>query len=319
MSDGSSVQIKGINGKDGVNGQDGKNGAEWTIGADGFWYVDGEKTENVAVGKNGENGKNGVSAPSPFIGTDGNWVVYAWDAEKGEFVEKATEIPAAGTSAYAVKADGIYTLYIADADGEMQEIVLPATTDAFVAAAPASNVYVSFEQANWKPVTTKADKEIFAKMTKEFPALAEYKKGDLMMQGGNLPVIVTPANVELTNEFKFSLQNVKGEVSEAKVSNPVKGMPEVYGYFSGSTMHTRSAEANDAFWTLSVEPAKNKKGDKYVPLSAHSLVVENAKGTVVKTPFAYSLNIIQNADVTISTGLTNVDVAEEIDVLAKNE
>ena len=154
MSDGSSHQIKGINGKDGANGQDGKNGAEWTIGTDGFWYVDGEKTENVAVAKDGENGKDGVSAPAPYIGTDGNWVVYSWDAEKGEFVAEATEISAQGTNAYAVKANGVYTLYIADENGEMQEIALPATCDAFVATAPAARVEVSFEQANWKPVTS---------------------------------------------------------------------------------------------------------------------------------------------------------------------
>ena len=68
MSDGSSHQIKGINGKDGA---DGKNGTEWTIGEDGFWYVDGEKTENVAVAKDGKDGENGVTAPAPYINADG--------------------------------------------------------------------------------------------------------------------------------------------------------------------------------------------------------------------------------------------------------
>ena len=148
MSDGSSHQIKGINGKDGA---DGKNGAEWTIGEDGFWYVDGVKTENVAVAKDGENGKNGVSAPAPYIGADGNWVVYSWDAEKGEFVEEATEISAQGTSAYAVKANGVYTLFIADENGELQEIALPATCDSFVATAPAARIEVLHQEAPLLP------------------------------------------------------------------------------------------------------------------------------------------------------------------------
>jgi len=214
----------------------------------------------------------------------------------------------------------VITLHIADANGEYMEIVLPSTCDSFVAATPAAMVNISFEQANWKPVTSKTDKEMFAKMTKAFPELAEYKKGDLMMQGGNLPVIITPANVELNDNFTFALQSVKGEVSEAKVSSPVKGMPEASLDWLGG-MTTRSAKAEDAFWTLKVEPAKNKKGDKYVGISSynrHSLVIENEKGTVVKTPFAYYLSIIDNADVTISTPLTNVDYADAIDVLTPN-
>ena len=321
MSDGSSHQIKGINGKDGADGKDGKNGTEWTIGEDGFWYVDGEKTENVAVAKDGKDGKNGVTAPAPSIGADGNWVVYTWDEAKGEFVAEATEIPAAGTAAYAVEADGVYTLHIADENGEYQEIALPATCDSFVALAPAAQVVVTFEQANWTPVKTKADKELFAKMVKEFPELAEYEKGDLMMQGGNLPVIISPANVELTDKYTFALQSAKGVISEAKVSNPVKGMPAV-DYCNGLFMQTRSAEANDAYWTLSVEPAKNKKGDKYVGINfndTHSLIVENEKGTVVKTAFAYGLSVIENEDVTIETSLENVDLEDAIDVLAKDE
>ncbi|MCR5578861.1 MAG: hypothetical protein K6F74_06585, partial [Prevotella sp.] len=48
-----------MNGKDGVNGKDGaqgeqgvagKDGIAWTIGQDGFWYQNGEKTEFYALG-----------------------------------------------------------------------------------------------------------------------------------------------------------------------------------------------------------------------------------------------------------------------------
>ena len=313
MSNGTTATIAGI------KGADGKNAAEWTISEDGFWCKDGEKTANVAIAQNGKDGKDGVTAPSPSISANGMWVVYSWDATKGEFVANETEIPAAGTSAYAVKANGVYTLHIADENGEYQEIALPATSDSFVATTPAAIVNVTFEQANWKPVTSKTDKEIFAKMTKAFPELAEYKKGDLMKQGGNLPVIITPANVELTNEFSFSLQSAKGEISEAEISNPVKGMPELARNW-GWLMQTRSADANDAFWTLSVEPAKNKKGNGYLDITeVHSLVVENAKGTVVKTAFAYTLTNVDNEDVTITKGLTDVDLSDEIDVLANTE
>ena len=130
MSNGSSVTIEAAAGKD---GKDGKNGTEWTIGEDGYWYMDGEKTENLAVAE----GAIGIATPSPTIDEHGCWVVYEFDAEKGEYVAVETEISAAGESAYVVKANGDYELHIADANGEFQTIALPATTDSFVVEAPA--------------------------------------------------------------------------------------------------------------------------------------------------------------------------------------
>ena len=315
MSDGTTTSITGI------KGADGKNGTEWTIGEDGFWYKDGEKTASQAVAKDGEDGKPGATAPSPKISADGFWVVYEWDAAKGEFVEKTTEISAQGTGAYVVKKDGVYVLHIADETGAFQDVTLPATSDSFVVAAPGSAVNVKFEQANWTLVTTKADKEMLAKLTKEFPEIADYKKGQLFKQGGNLPILVTPANVEITDKFTFALQSIKGEISEATLSNPVKGMPADSEVDMWGKITTRAAvNAEDGFWTLSVEPALNKKGDKYVGFSdPHSLIIKNEKGTVVKTGFAYQLSIENNDKVSITPELTNVDNADAIDVFAKNE
>ena len=315
MSDGTTTSITGI------KGADGKNGTEWTIGEDGFWYKDGEKTASQAVAKDGEDGKAGATAPSPKISADGFWVVYEWDADKGEFVEKTTEISAQGTGAYVVKKDGVYVLHIADETGAFQDVTLPATSDSFVVAAPGSAVDVKFEQANWTLVTTKADKEMLAKLTKEFPEIADYKKGQLFKQGGNLPILVTPANVEITDKFTFALQSIKGEISEATLSNPVKGMPADSEVDIWGKITTRAAvNAEDGFWTLSVEPALNKKGDKYVGFNdPHSLIIKNEKGTVVKTGFAYQLSIENNDKVSITPKLTNVDNADAIDVFAKNE
>ena len=217
MSNGQSQTITGINGAD---GKDGKNGTEWTIGEDGFWYMDGEKTDNVAIGKNGENG---VTAPSPTIGADGNWVVYNWDAEKGEFVAEATEIPAQGTAAYAVEANGVITLHIADANGEYMEVVLPTTCDSFVVEAPYKEIRVVYETSKWTEWEA-ADEDHKAILVKAFPELAEIEKNTVMKQGGMLPLIVNPASVELTNDYKFSLQTAEGKVAEIALSNPVKGL-----------------------------------------------------------------------------------------------
>ena len=322
MSDGSSHQIKGINGKDGA---DGKNGAEWTIGEDGFWYVDGEKTENVAVGKNGENG---VTAPAPAISENGMWVVYSWDAEKGEFVAEETEIPAAGTSAYAVKANGVYTLFIADENGELQEIALPATSDVFVVSAlTQGQTYVTFESAKWNPTTSN---KYFKEIVKAFPEIAKIEKKTLVKQGGNLPVLVNPANVELTNEFNFSLQTIKGEVLDIAVANPQKGLVGDYDLYFNSLV-SRTAKSEDCIWTLAINPAYDEEEKAYVETEEYkpaALVVENAKGTIVKTAFAYNVEAddLTSANVKINdvagqgkTSSVNVTYAKSIDLFAEDE
>ena len=319
MSDGSSVQIKGINGKDGVDGQDGKNGAEWTIGEDGFWYVDGEKTENVAVGKNGENGKNGVSAPSPFIGTDGNWVVYAWDAEKGEFVEKATEIPAAGVAAYAVEADGVYTLHIADENGEYQEIVLPATCDSFVVSSPAKGgIAVNVDIAEWSTVDrVKAD---YDKLVAAFPEIANIKKGDMLTQDGELPLIVSPSELVLDDSYEFALVGMNGLVADIELTNPAEGISG-WGYDKDSGLMTRSADAEAGLWTLNVVPAYDEKkytsNNGYAKATDAALIVTNAKGVSSRTAFVYDVATTQiSGKPTVRRTVDEVVYAESIDVLA---
>ena len=50
--------------KNGTNGEDGDDADIWTIGNDGYWYKNGIKTDDKAVGENGE---------TPYIGSNGNW------------------------------------------------------------------------------------------------------------------------------------------------------------------------------------------------------------------------------------------------------
>ena len=107
-----------VNGKDGAQGEPGTPGKDGngTIVEvkDGYWYLDGKKTEYVAVKKD-DLGK--VKVPlltKPECGCsndkDGNEVV--------------SEYKALGAT-YVVEADGVYTLNVPDADGKMQAIKLP--------------------------------------------------------------------------------------------------------------------------------------------------------------------------------------------------
>lgn len=60
LSDGSTFDLtNGTNGTDGKDGKDGKPGSVVTIGEDGYWYIDGVKTDKVAQGPQGPKGDKG--------------------------------------------------------------------------------------------------------------------------------------------------------------------------------------------------------------------------------------------------------------------
>ena len=306
MSNGSTVSIPTI------NGEDGKNGTEWTIGEDGFWYKDGEKTENVAVA---QNGKDGVTAPSPKI-ENGVWVVYNWDAEKGEFVAETTDIQAAGTSSYVVLKNGAYILNIADENGEFVEISLPATAESFTVGAIANkDVLVNFTYGEWKTPTKKADKELFDKLAAEFPELKEYKDGQFVAQNNKLPFMVTPANVQLTDEHSFALISLEGKDAEATLENPAKGMPEKVDFV------TRAAEGG-AVWSVDFTPALNKKGTDYVKNNEilYSLVVSGPKGVIAATPYVYKYTVNPAGELNLNNfgGISKKYNEEGMDILAKS-
>ena len=58
----------GKDGNDGKDGKDGKDGSVVTIGADGYWYIDGVKTEYKATGEKGDPGDPGKLARDAFVG-----------------------------------------------------------------------------------------------------------------------------------------------------------------------------------------------------------------------------------------------------------
>ena len=63
--------VNGSNGKDGVDGKDGAAGTVVTIGEDGYWYIDGVKTNYPAAGKDGVDGKDGKDGVDGKDGKDG--------------------------------------------------------------------------------------------------------------------------------------------------------------------------------------------------------------------------------------------------------
>ena len=84
--------------KNGENGAAGKDGVAWTIGEDGFWYKDGEKTEYKALGKDGEQGPAGPAGPQGQPGQDATA-----SGENGKYY-----VPNATTGKFDIYKDGVF-------------------------------------------------------------------------------------------------------------------------------------------------------------------------------------------------------------------
>lgn len=93
--------------KNGENGAAGKDGVAWTIGEDGFWYKDGEKTEYKALGKDGEQGPAGPAGPQGPQGPAGPQGQPGQDAtasgENGKYY-----VPNATTGKFDIYKDGVF-------------------------------------------------------------------------------------------------------------------------------------------------------------------------------------------------------------------
>ena len=81
---------------------------------------------------------------------------------------------------------------------------------------------------------------------------------------------------------------------------------------------SRAAEDNAGLWTLSVVPAFDKEENEYVQIFGGAVVATNAKGTSVRTQFAYQVEVNNPfiGKVGVSQNLYQVAYAEAIDVLA---
>ena len=217
------------------------------------------------------------------------------------------------------------------------EYTLPTTSDAYNVDAPYSSVQIRIETGRWNPTTTSAD---YNKLLKEFPEIGKIEKDSLLKQGAELPVLVTPSSIDLTKGFKFSLQSLNdGIVENITLSNPTKGISDewyiqhkylpvyseqdingdgilndVIDWVEGESYMTRGASKDDCFWTLQID--QKLVNNNYATAQDVALVVENANGKVVKTPFVYSINRIYSVgNVYINRGSDPI-LANEIDLLA---
>ena len=128
----------GVNGKDGAQGEqgvagndgkDGKDGIAWTIGQDGFWYQNGEKTEFYALGTTATATTTTVIEASPKYYIP-NPVTGCFDIYQDGVLVERTDISFLGTGTITATMDKeTLTLYgIAGALGPNNSITISMTS-----------------------------------------------------------------------------------------------------------------------------------------------------------------------------------------------
>ena len=96
-----------------TNGVDGTNAVVWTIGSDGYWYKDGNKTEYKAIGVDGKDGQDGK---------DGDTIYYVPNIETGCFdIWKNGEYSESTTISW--KASGVSGIV----NGNILTLTIPGT------------------------------------------------------------------------------------------------------------------------------------------------------------------------------------------------
>ena len=121
--------VDGQNGQNGLNGKDGKDGTVWTIEADGFWYLNGAKTEYYALGTSAGSTTTTIIEASPKYyvpnPATGCFDIY----QEGVLVERTT-ISFLGTGSITATMDNdMLTLYgIAGALGPNNSVAISMTS-----------------------------------------------------------------------------------------------------------------------------------------------------------------------------------------------
>ena len=93
---------KGDKGDTGATGAAGANGTVWTIGADGYWYQDGVKTDYKAIGEKGDKGDKGDQGEKGEKGDKGDKGDTGATGATGETGAAGESGSSAGTGIYYV-------------------------------------------------------------------------------------------------------------------------------------------------------------------------------------------------------------------------
>ena len=237
FSDGTQYTI--TNGKDGAPGTPGGSGNGTLVEVkDGYWYLNGEKTDYLALTKEDK-------VPVPYVNEeDGYWYFYN---EEGEAVK--SDYKALGAT-YAVKDanTGVWTLHVPDADGTMQSIDLPTaaakiTGLTFVNGNRTFYVY----QATWNgftPNNTDLTASIWAGPKKPLPS-----KDDAIF-GAEDPILVQVSPGDVAKDIEnYTLTNSKNvTLGLALTAEPYNGLVTPGG------IKTKAATNGNGLYDIAIAP-----------------------------------------------------------------
>ena len=231
FSDGQSFEV--VNGADGANGANGADGTQITIGEDGYWYFDGEKSEYKAVSDE-ETGKT----KAPYVNEeDGYWYFYNEEGTAQKSAYKALG------AAYAVEYNGGYNIMIPNEDGVMQTVFVPGAAGA-ITSMTAEATKLTINQYNFAP--TEKDVKTWEAMTGSKVTTNKY----ILSSADKIGLRINPVNVDASG-IDFTLVNSKNETLNGVVFTPEEYKDYVY---------TRAAYGN-GIYTLSMKTMELKDDD----------------------------------------------------------
>ena len=170
----------GANGTNGTNGKDGKDGSVVTIGTDGYWYIDGVKTDYPAQGPKGDKGDTGATGAAGkdgVDGEDGDTIYYYPNCEKNVWVKvtngteeettNAVYVPGTVTAVWDSEAG---TLTLNNVAGSTEPIVITASSALKSVALIPAKIYDGLGLIEFNTIYTNAGKYLTS-----VPATASYR------------------------------------------------------------------------------------------------------------------------------------------------
>ena len=321
FSDGQSYTV--VNGKDGAKGETGATGAQGvagkdgsivTIGEDGFWYIDGKKTDVKAQGEKGEKGDKGETGAagaqgaagkdgySPYIGEDGFWYFYNAETQKVEKSKYQANI-VGSEKTYIVENPTMpkYTLHTVTKDGKEVTLDLP-TADNIQSVKAVTIAGTNNSVHEGTHVGIKYNRLTSAVQFKGLNKEWNLKAGDILSTATEkISAIVNPSNVDATT-YKFYLQDSKG-ANELFVLGAPKANET-------STPLTRANTKNEGVYDFNIslkEGVTEAQLNEFTNNSAFALATKNAWGNTIISAYDIKMEVLQSSTVTVPTSVYNAE------------
>lgn len=313
FSDGQSYTV--VNGKDGAKGETGatgaagKDGSIVTIGEDGFWYIDGKKTDVKAQGEKGDKGETGAIGAagkdgySPYIGEDGFWYFYNAETQKVEKSKYQANI-VGSEKTYIVENPTMpkYTLHTVTKDGKEVTLDLPTADNIqsvkAVTITGADNCVVENARVSikYKKLTSAVE---FKGLNKEW----NLKAGDILSTATEkISAIINPSNVDATT-YKFYLQDSKG-ANELFVLGAPKANET-------STPLTRANTKNEGVYDFNIglkEGLTATQLNEFTRGSVFALATKNAWGNTIISAYDIRVALSESGNVSIPSFVYNAEM-----------